>query len=115
MADQLNVRIPPITDSQIVDLMQWTGMTQTQIVTQSIDRLHQETKKSREADEQSIIVLMDDKEMEAVNIRYASSYLDMSIRDLYKLIQERKITAYKRDKEYYLLKDEIEALKQSAG
>jgi excisionase family DNA binding protein len=113
MADQLNVRIPPITDVQIVDLMQWTGMTQTQIVTQAIDRLHQETKKSREADELPIIVQTDGKGVEAVNIRYAASYLDSSIRDLYKLIQEGNLTAYKQGKEYYLPRDEVEKLKQT--
>lgn len=48
MAEQLNVRIPKSTSDQIDDLITWTGMTQTQIVLQAIDRLHQTYKKERD-------------------------------------------------------------------
>lgn len=47
MAEQLNVRIPKSTESQIDDLLAWTGMTQTQLVIQSIDRLHNSYKQER--------------------------------------------------------------------
>jgi len=47
MTTQLNVRIPKSTEKQIEDLLKWTGMTQTQLVIQAIDRLHQEYKKEQ--------------------------------------------------------------------
>jgi hypothetical protein len=39
---QLNTRIPEITEKQLEELRQWTGMTQTQMLIVAIDRLHQE-------------------------------------------------------------------------
>lgn len=47
MTTQLNVRIPKSTEKQIEELRAWTGMTQTQIVIQAIDRLHQEYEKKQ--------------------------------------------------------------------
>ena len=47
MSEQLNVRIPKSTEKQIEDLLQWTGMTQTQLVIQAIDRLHQDYKREQ--------------------------------------------------------------------
>ena len=47
MTIQLNMRIPESTAKQIKDLRSWTGMTQTQLVIQAIDRLHQEHKREQ--------------------------------------------------------------------
>jgi|SRR5579859_2333395 len=49
MAEQLNVRIPKSTENQLDELREWTGMTQTQLVIQAIDRLYQELTKEKAA------------------------------------------------------------------
>jgi hypothetical protein len=48
MSRQLNARIPKSTEKQIDDLIEWTGMTQTQLIIQAIDRMHQEQKRERD-------------------------------------------------------------------
>jgi len=50
MAEQLNVRVPKSTSNQMADLIEWTGMTQTQIVIQALDRLHHSYKQESEAE-----------------------------------------------------------------
>lgn len=54
MSEQLNVRVPSSTSQQIKDLIDWTGMTQTQMVLQAIDRLHQSYKQERGQNMRSI-------------------------------------------------------------
>ncbi len=40
MNRQFNIRLPKHTEQQIKDLCEWYGMTQTQVILLSIDRLH---------------------------------------------------------------------------
>jgi len=44
MGNQLNVRIPMISQDQMIDIATITGMTQTQIIIMAIDHLYKEAR-----------------------------------------------------------------------